>query len=165
MLLLNQTLYHIREEHIRLIDLVEQAEGELSPDLYEAIQLNEKDLQECAISYGYVIRQYEDTEELIAKEIDRLQALKERAHKRREVFKGMIVQAMTAYKINRIESPTLKLFFRKSKAVQINDERLIPSHYYEMNPVLSKTKIREAIDAGLSVPGAGIVERQNLQVK
>ena len=57
-----------------------------------------------------------------------------------------------------------KLGWRKSSAVEIENDDLIPDQFcrIERRPIL--TTIKEAIGAGQQVPGATIVERQNLQI-
>ena len=162
-----QSLYSIRQDHYELIQMIEDADGEVTEEILQALQLNETDFQSKAVSYGYVIKGFENTEEIIDKEIDRLRDLKIKAAKRQELFKKILSDAMQEYGIEKIETATLKLSFRKSEAVNITDERLIPDDFLITKTVvdISKTKIKDALKVGIDVPGAELVTRQNLQIK
>ena len=64
--------------------------------------------------------------------------------------------------------------FRKSKSVEIQDEAefirtMQESQHFEYlkysNPTVNKTEITKAIKEGKTVPGAQLVEKQNLSIK
>ena len=67
----------------------------------------------------------------------------------------------------KFETARVKLSFRKSESVAIADESLIPDEFIKTeiikNPM--KNDIKKALKAGELVPGAGLVENLNLQVK
>lgn len=67
----------------------------------------------------------------------------------------------------KFETPKLKLSFRKSESVGVTDESLIPDKYIKTEIITTpmKAEIKKALKAGQDVPGAGLVESQNLQVK
>lgn len=161
-----QSLYTIRQDHYQLIQMIEDADGEVTQEIIQALRLNEQDFESKAISYGFVFKGFEDTEEIIDKEIKRLVDLKLKAQKRQELFKGILSEAMQQYNIEKIETPTLKLSFRKSEAIEIINESLIPDHYKEdiVKVYVSKPMIKEAIKEGKNVPGAELVTRKNLQI-
>ncbi|HYE53701.1 MAG TPA: siphovirus Gp157 family protein [Chitinophagaceae bacterium] len=162
-----KTLYNIRQDHLTLLALIEENEGELTPDIEQQLVLTEEEFQDKAVSYAYVIKAFENTGDVIDAEIKRLSALKEKAVKRRELFKQTLSDAMQQFGIEKIEHPFVKLSFRKSEVVDIVDETKIPEDYMEYKIVgtISKTKIKEAIKEGVNVPGASIKEKKNLQIK
>lgn len=162
-----QTLYNIRQDHYELIKMIEDADGELTPEIEQALQLNEKDFQDKARSYGFVIKEYENTELIIDNEIQRLKNLMAKSKHRQELFKNILSEAMQERGIENIETPMIKLSFRKSEAVEITDERMIPAEFTTSKTVvdISKIKIKEALKKGGSVQGAQLVTRQNLQIK
>ena len=56
--------------------------------------------------------------------------------------------------------------YRKSKAVNITDEKKIPSQYLvQKAPTISKSEIMKALKAGEEVPGAVLVERNKMHIK
>lgn len=162
-----QSLYEIRADHWNLIKMIEEADGELTPEIEQQLQLNEKDFQDKAVSYGFVIKSFENTEEIIDKEIKRLQEFKDKAVKRQQMFKAALSEAMQEFGYEKIETPTLRLSFRKSEAVEITNDFAIPKEFIDVKITesFSKTKIKEAIKAGKVVPGAELVERKNLQIR
>lgn len=163
----SNSLYNIRAEHINLIQLIEEADGELTPEVEQALALTEEQFQEKAISYGFVVKGFEDTAGVIDNEIERLSILKERAVKRMDLFKKTLSEAMQQFGVEKIETPTLKLSFRKSESVEITDETSVPGEFVESKIVhtISKTKIKEALKAGKAVAGAVLNSKQNLQIK
>lgn len=161
-----RSLYHILEEHLILQERLLECEGELTPELESALALTEEDLKVKAVSYGYVIKSFEDDAEAIDKEIKRLTALQERRKKNANRLKEAIKGAMQRFKIDKIELNNLTLSFRKSESVDITGIvhpkycRLIPSQY-----VPDKALIKAAFKEGKQPRGAKLVENQNLQIK
>lgn len=165
--IMTRPLYEIRQEHINIIQQIEENEGFLTPEIEEALQLTEEEFQSKAISYGYVYKSFEDTTAAIEKEISRLKLLLQKSVHISEVFKDRLAASMHQFSVEKIETPTLKLSFRKSESIEITDESKIPKEFIEekVSEVISKTKIKAAIKEGLSVPGAELVINQNLQIK
>lgn len=152
---------------MRLLFEIEENDGLLEPEQEQALILTEEEFQDKATSYGFVVKTFDDTADTIDKEIKRLQDLKKKAQRRSELFKTQLSEAMIQFGVTEIVSPFLKLSFRKSEAVEIEDEKLIDSEYVESKVVstISKTKIKEAIKAGIVVKGASLVKKENLQIK
>lgn len=161
-------LYKIQQEHLNLLAQIEEAEGELAPHVEQALGFTLEAFQDKAVSVGYLTKHIGDGLAVIDAEIKRLQAMKASAVKRQEWFEEMLAGAMHQFGVEKIDTPTLKISFRKSEAVEIEDESLLPESVKEEVPAswkVSKTKIKEAIKAGTPVPGAALVTRQNLQIK
>ena len=57
--------------------------------------------------------------------------------------------------------------YRKTQAVQITDENLLPKEYlrFKTTSAPDKTAIKDAIKAGVSVPGAHIEDMQSMIIK
>lgn len=166
MSLQSNNLFNIQLQYLELMKKIEEAEGELTAELEFELTWTQQQLQEAAINMGYVYLTFEYNEEVLKAEIERLTNLKHKVTKSRELLKNRLSESMQHFGIEKIESPTLKLSFRKSKAVEILDEKLIPAAYLNQPPPKpDKTAIKEAIVSGLEVPGAAITERQNLQIK
>lgn len=162
----SNNLYRIERQYLELMHRIEEAEGEITPEIDQALTLTEQQLQEAAINLGFVIKTFDYNEEIITAEIDRLTSLKKKVVKSKELLKNRLSISMQQFGIEKIESPTLKLSFRKSKAVEISDEPAIPAAYLNQPPPKpDKTAIKEAIQRGEQVPGAELVERLNLQIR
>lgn len=121
---MSQSLYNIRVDHLTLLALIEEQEGILEEDQLEAFQLNKEDFESKALSYGYIIRKFQNESDTIKAEIDRLSKLKKSADSNLERFKTILLDAMKEFKIEKIESETLKLSLRKSKVIDISEELL-----------------------------------------
>ncbi len=162
-----QTLYGIRAEHLALLGEIEQNEGELTPELEQALSLTNEQFQEKAISIAYVIKHFKDNTEAIDAELARLQELKDRAVKRQEMLKTRLSDAMQEFGYEKITTPLLTLSFRKSESVEITDESKLPESCRKSKTVttIDKIYIRDAIKMGDDVPGAQIVVKQNLQIR
>lgn len=160
-----KTLFEITQEVIELASLLE--EGEFTPELEQQLAITRDELENKAENYVKVIRQVEGDISVIDAEIKRLQAIKEGKSKVVNRMKEALSTAMTAFKVDKIETALMKLFFRKSESVEILDESLVPEQYKLSRVVVNPDKIliKKLIKSGESVPGAEVVEKLNLQIK
>ena len=151
--LINKSMYNIRVDHLELLKQIEENEGELTPELEESLQLTEEEFESKAISYGFVHKGFDDTIAVIDQEISRLTALKQKAQKRANTFKERLSEAMKQFGVEKIETPIIKLSFRKSKSVELADEfedNILK--YVDIAPVVNENKIKAAKEAGEAVP-------------
>lgn len=182
-----KSMYQIRGEHLGLLKLIEEAEGELTPEIEQAMALTGEEFEDKAVSYGFVVKSFEDVEEVLDKEIKRLQELKKKATKRAEKFKDTLDKAMREFGFEKIKTETLTLSYRSSKPVELvegfedeflknvsitfkpNDDAptgtLNLCEFFDIKLTASKTRIGEALKAGATIEGAKIAEKKNLQIK
>jgi Gp157 protein len=162
-----RSLYNIRIDHLSILQEIEEMDGELTPELETALALTQDELQDKAISYGFVIKHFDNDIDIIEAEMKRLYSLKEKAQRRKEMFKTRLSEALQQFGVEKITTPLLKLSFRKSESVEITDGENIPDEYLDTKIVttISKTRIKEAIKEGQIVKGAELVVKQNLQIK
>ena len=156
-------LYQIKNEYLTLASQLEQ--GELTPEIEQQLQINEEQLKEKAINYGYVIRSFEYDNDVIDAEIKRLKQLKEQKENAIDKLKNAVSDAMQLYGIEKIDSPTLKLSFRKSESIEVSDN-LDKKYLIEkitMQP--DKQAIKKDIKDGKQVEGALLVTNYNIQIK
>jgi hypothetical protein len=187
MQLQTKSMYQIRGEHLGLLKLIEEADGELTPEIEEQLALSQDEFESKAISYGYVVKMHEDVEEILDKEIKRLTELKKKAIKHADKFKQTLDKAMKEFGVEKIKTETITLSYRTSKPVELAEEfeddflkhvsiEITPKEdapaevrklieYFDVKAAPSKTRIGEALKAGAEVPGAKIVEKKNLQIK
>jgi hypothetical protein len=104
---------------------------------------------------------------IIDAEIERLKGLKNSRLKTIERLETTVSNAMQLYDINRLETPTLKISFRKSESVEIDNEAEIPAQFLKekIAYTIDKTAIKEAIKKGEVVAGARLQVNQNIQIK
>lgn len=160
-------IFKIEQQYAAIINQVIEAEGELTEDLLQAIEINESDLKEKAVNYGFAIRMFEFDNTIIDEEIKRLQELKKRNNKNAEWLERTISNAMQLFGIEKVESATLKLSFRKSESTEIINEAQIPDKFMTIKTTKTpnKTAIKAAIQSGEVVEGAVLSTNFNLQIK
>ncbi len=167
---MNKSLYHISGEYIALMEEIEDAEGVLDESTSRALEINSEEVQVKGANYGLMIRKYEGDIATIDSEIKRLTALK----KSKVLTVGRLMEtissAMHLFGITKIETPIIKLSFRKSTRLVINedyDATVVPEKYLTREEVVKvdKRAITADLKAGLSVVGYDLEENQNLQIK
>ena len=84
---------------------------------------------------------------------------------RKNNIKKLIASFMIATNTEKIETDYGKISFRKSKAVEISDERLLPESCFIIKKEVSKTAIKKAIENNEDIQGASIIENKSLQIK
>jgi hypothetical protein len=140
-------------------------DGEFTSELENALVINQNELQEKAVNYGYVIKESENSISLIDAEIKRLQDLKKIQSNKIDRLKETVLNAMNIYGIEKINSPFLNISIRKSESVEVTEG--LPMEYMIEKTTYApdKTRIKNAIKSGENIIGATIKENQNLQIK
>ena len=94
----------------------------------------------------------------------RAKALESRADALREY----LAQNLTACGVEKVEGPGVRISWRKSSAVVIDEPGLVPAEFMRQAelppPAPDKKAIGEALKAGKVVAGAHIEQRRNLQI-
>jgi len=156
-------LYNIKSEYLAIAQ--ELTDGELTPELEQALIITQENLQEKAINYGYVIKNFESEVDIIEEEIKRLNALKKARVNAVDKLKNNISDAMQLFGILEVKAPTFKMNFRKSESVEIFDgldsEFITEKVSYQPD----KIAIKNAIKEGRQINGAALVTNFNLQIK
>lgn len=181
-------LYPITDNQRRLIDILESMNqtdmilmtngGELTPELEERADQDAKDLPAKIDGYNAVLRNTEGQISAIDAEIKRLQEIKKGKENAVKNLKNYLAYVMKASGVQKIEGTLCKVSFRKSTSVEVNEDEvlspfmqaiqemdaLLPS-YLKLDVKISKTDLKNAINAGEPVKGAQIVENENLTIK
>lgn len=160
-------IYQIEKEFLLLSNDIIEAGGEITPELETALAINKEQLQNKGVNYAYVIKSLENDISSIDEEIKRLNALKSSRSKTNDLLKATIKQAMQLYGIEEIKTPTLKINFRKSESVEVDDLSILDPNYLVEKIVTTadKIKIKDAIKKGEAVTGAVLNVNFNLQIK
>lgn len=161
-----KSLFNITQEAQDLV--LGLIEGELTEQLENALTINQNELQEKAINYGYAIKSIEADIDTIDAEIERLKALKTSRATAIDRMKSAVLEALTIYGIEKVTSPTLNLSVRLNpESVDIVNEYQIPDIYKKekVSFTIDKTLIKEDLKAGLEVPGAVLKRTKRLEIK
>lgn len=160
-------LYQIEQEYISLAQSIIDNEGELTEEMEQALQINKEQLQNKGQCYGFIVRQLESEQDIIDIEIKRLQGLKSARGKTVDRLKETLSKAMELYEIEKLETPTLKISFRKSESVEVPDVNLLDKDYLVTKVTVQpdKDKIKYYIKLGNPVQGATLKQNKNIQIK
>lgn len=162
---MKKSLYNITAEAQSIASALE--EGEFTPEMETALAINQNELQEKAINYGYAIKSMEDDVTAINEEIKRLQAIKTAKSNAIDRMKESVSNAMQIYNIEKVTSPTLNLSFRKSETVEVELVEALSNDFKIVKTMVTadKVAIKQAIKKGENITGARIVQKLNLQIK
>ena len=123
------SLYNIQQEYISLAEQIIDNDGLLSEEMEAALQINKDQLENKSQCYGFIVRQLEGECDMIDNEIKRLEAMKKSRSKTVDRLKESVSKAMQLYEIDKIETPTLKISFRKSESIEVEEESLIDEKF------------------------------------
>ena len=161
------SLYNIEQNYLNLVENLIENGGELTPELETELEITKQDLQNKGICYGFIVKELEGNIDLIDLEIKRLNALKKPLVNSIDRLKNNLSQAMQMFEVTELKTPLLKINFRKSESVEIEDLALLDSNYIKVvtTKTADKVAIKDAIKQGENVQGAVLVTNQNLQIK
>lgn len=161
------SLYQIEQEYLSIAQQLIDNGGEANEELIDRLAINEHNLETKSTNYGFVIRQLEGECEIIDNEIKRLQALRKSRENAVDRLKNNISVAMQIFGVEEIKTPILKINFRKSESVEVEDAKLLDRKFIvvKTSESVDKVKIKEAIKTGVSISGAVLKTNYNLQIK
>ena len=160
-------IYQIQNEYLLLINQIIENGGEVTPQQELNLQITRDQLQDKGTNYAFVIKKLDAECDIIDAEIKRLSELKKVRQNACERLKSNISHAMHTFEVDKIESPLIKLSFRKSQSVNVADVNSLPSEYKTIKVTESadKMKIKQALLNGEVIEGCEIINSQNLQIK
>ena len=152
------TLYEIDAEIEACID------GETGEVLdYEKLDGLQIERDEKIENIVFLIENTENDIAGLKEQEEMFKARRKAAEKKLESLKGYLSYALGGQKFETVKA---KVSFRKSEAVTVEKEELIPSEYWETVEVerINLIAIKNALKAGKEVKGARIEERLNPQI-
>lgn len=158
------TLYQISEEQRRLDAMLEETGGELTPEIEEALAVNEGNFMQKSRDYGYAILRYKAFVEAIKAEKSRLDGIKKTCENSIARMEERLIEAMKQFEKPKVEMDTVKLSLRKSERVIIDDENAVPADCKTIKVEISKTDLKRHIKAGEDC-GAHLEENHSLIIK
>lgn len=164
---MNFKLYNTNKVRLELVEALIENGGELTEELYNALPLNRENFEAAAVEEGFNLKQLKGYLTLISEEQDRIAALKKSVQRTIEVVENNLSVSMEIQDIEEIKTPLMKISFRKSESVEIDDVNLIDKKYINVKTTETpdKAAIKDAIKAGEIVIGAHISVNKNIQIK
>jgi hypothetical protein len=157
-------LYDINSEMLALIDQVNE-DGEIETstlDLIMSLQITEADKIEGIVNY---IKDLQSDAKAIKEEEETLKARRQAKENKADSLKEFISQYLINTERDRFETSKCVLSFRKSQAVAIFDELVIPDEYRKFTLSFDKAGMKDKLKSGEIIPGASLQENKSLQIK
>lgn len=159
------TLYNIASEDIRICEMLEENGGELTPEIEEALLINEENFVAKVDSYCEVIMSYKAKAEAIANRIKELTTMKRVCENIEKRVKDRLAQGLVLMGRDKVEIGLHKVSFRSSTAVNITDEAHIPNQYIKVETSIDKATLKKDLANGIEVEGAELVTNKSIQIR
>lgn len=159
------SLYELTSEHLLICDAIEEAGGEITPEIEAMLAINEQNFVTKAEGYAEIIAKYAQMAENAKARKAQLDAVQKVAENIQKRMKERILEAMNEYGLQKIECGVHKFSTRTSKAVEIIDEAKIPNEYIKVSTTIDKSALRADLMAGVLVEGAELRENKSLTIK
>lgn len=161
------SLYGITAELSNILAQLEELGGEITPEIEQALAINEEQFVAKAEDYGHAILNLKGMAAAAKAEKERLAGLQKFYENAQKRLTDALSTAMQVFGHDKVENATLRLSLRRTTATEVDDLDQIPAEYKttKVEVVADKTAIRKAIQSGEAVPGAHLVENVSLQIK
>ena len=176
------TLYEITEEYREIFALLEESEGEWTPEIASRVEALDGEYDQKIQNIALFILDLEGEQKKIKDEVSRLNARMITARKKAESLSKYLLSSLE-FSGRKVKTTLVSVWAQNSApSVVIDDLAAIPDCYKTatvkaMLPRIpeslralatvepSKTAIKEAIDGGETVPGARFEFRKHLRIK
>lgn len=164
-------LYEIANDYLALMQAIENDEipEECIADTLEAVK---GEIEIKADNIACMLKNLDADIVAIKAEETRLaerRKTKERTHER---IKQYLSDTLVSLNIDKVETARNNISFRKSEAVELNEEAFIEWASANRDDLLTysapkanKTEIKKALKSGAEIIGAELVTKQNIQIK
>lgn len=164
---MNNTLYEITDKYLKVLDNLEIDEE--TGEILNAEELDELSgaFEEKSEAVACYIKNSEVFIGDLKAEEANLAKRRKQTEKRIDYLKNVLTACLDAAGRDKVETTKVRVSFRKSVAVSIDDEKALPAGFVVKTVTMKpdKTAIKKAIQSGQEVSGASLVENRNLQIK
>lgn len=158
-------LYKISQEQLRINEALMENGGELTPELEEALIINENNFAVKVENYIASIHHFDALVEAADAEIKRITAIKKAAFNASRGLKDNLTNGMAVMGLEKADIGLNKLSFRHSTAVTVTDESKIPPCYIKVETKVDKESLKRDLKAGLVIEGAALTTNKTLQIR
>lgn len=156
-------MFQISSKYRELVEELENADGEFTPELLEKLKLTEEDLKQKAEAYGFVIKAKKSRIEHAKNMKKHYDALIKKEEYDIERLEHNLIRAIGIH--GEIKTPSFKFSISPSEVVNIENETEIPKKFLKVakaEPDISAIKV--ALKAGEKVKGAVLAKNSNLRI-
>lgn len=123
------SLYNISNDIANLFNEIENAEGEITDEMYDALCIKKEELSVKLDDYVKAIKEYQKDADFCKKEKvtinDRQNIFKNRVERLKKAVLKAVIEFGEQGKTNKfIECPTYRVFTRTSKSVEVDEKRV-----------------------------------------
>ncbi len=160
------SLVQVAQDELALMELIQEAEGELTPQLEEWLNEVEKNIAVKTDHYQFVLDRLEANSEALDKRSKELRAAAVALQSVKENINGRIKHAMQTMGTNEIKGESFR--FKLSSAaprVVVDNEAAIPLTFKREETIWTADKkaIKESFDLGVPVEGCHIEQGATLR--
>ena len=160
------SLYELSQEYLNALESIEIDED--TGEILNTYQLDEIEaaFDEKAEAVALYIKDLQAFHASLAQEIFRQMQRKYSTEARIKSLKEYLGRCLSDAGKDKLETAKTRISFRKSTAVVIDNEAVIPRDYFieDIKTKINRTAIREAIKDGKTVQGAHIEDKKNIQI-
>jgi len=161
---MKQNLFNIESDYLKLMDQIQEADGEITEELAEQLKINEAQLQGKSIAYLSVIKSVEAFNMQIDDEIKRLQQMKKTRTNLISRLKDRLLEAVNLF--GEFTSGLHTFSTRKSSSIEVEDVNGLPKEFkvIKVTEQADKKALKEAIKRGEEIKGVSLVDKLNLKI-
>lgn len=168
------SLYNIAAEHRQMVDrMMSIYDADQESDagvIADTIEAESYPLETKAQSIGYVIKNMEALVAAIKSAEQDMASRRKKVERRIEHLRDYMLTCLGVAGVHKIDGPHFTIAVRNNPpSVDIFNEALLPKEFVTQSPapppVPNKAAIRDAIKAGVDVPGATLVQSKRLEIK
>lgn len=165
----NLNLFQIAAEYRAITDVLMDTQADTQA-IADTLEAERWPLEVKARNYGFVIRNLQATAEAIKEAEAQMAARRKAFENRAQYMLDRLKLGMEIAGVQKIECPEFSISIKKNpESVDIYESGLIPASFMRQAepppPTPDKTAIKNALKAGLEVPGAKLVQATRLEVK
>ena len=155
-----KTLVRVLNEKQALVNELIESGGEISEALEFALDITEQALVQKVDGYFFVIDAFESKEKQLKELADELYDAAKMCKNESQRIKDHVKNRMRELEVKELQGGMRRFTLSTGKASVSVDEALLPAQYTKESIVVSADKdlIKKALDEGLDVPGARLME-------
>ncbi|MFJ7888428.1 siphovirus Gp157 family protein [Lysinibacillus xylanilyticus] len=154
------SLYQLNNAYAQLQQMIEDGQDGLEDTLASITDAVEEKLE----AYAMVIKNIESDVEGIKSEEKRLAERRKVMEKGIERMKKAIAETLGNSGQDKVKTEKFTFGWRKSSAVHITDEALIPKEYLKVTTTISRQELADRLK-NEAIPGAELIENRSLSIR
>lgn len=158
-----KNLFNLDAELFSIQEEINENGGELTPELEERLEITTIGREQKIAGCLYIARELRNKANFVRAEAKRLQEIAKQYDNTADRLEENVLTSII--NIGPVKTDFMSVTTRRTKAVHIVDDKEIPEEFCRVKYEPNKTAIKEAIENGMEVPGAEIVENQSLLVR